>query len=168
MATKPCDLWYHMCEPFVPHGQVVIHVKFHLDLFSNFREEDFWRVVFFKTIWLPNHVTDDAIKKFSVDHFIPRWPSKIVTLIGCGVIHMKLWRHNEGTYDVIKIKLILHEEYLLCAKFQFFPWCGFIDTEIQSFSVLFTYIIIVFHYHYYHYMWLIIILLLLLWKLPLS
>ena len=72
---------------------------------------------------------------FSVDHFIPKWPSKIFRLIGCGVLHMQLWRHNEGTYDVIKI-LIPHEEYLLRAKFQFSPWCGFRDTEVQGFSVV--------------------------------
>ena len=46
-------------------------------------------------------------------------------------------------YDVVtrapmtseKIKLIPHEEYLLCAKFQFFLWYGFRDIEVQSFSV---------------------------------
>ena len=30
-----------------------------------------------------------------------------------------------------KITLIPYEEYLLCAKFQCFPWCGFRDTELQ-------------------------------------
>ena len=43
--------------------------------------------------------------------------------------------HNEGTYDVIKSTLIPHEEYLRGSKFQFFPRCGFRDTEVQSFSV---------------------------------
>ena len=60
MAAKPCDLWYHVCEPFLPHGQVVICVKFHLDLFSHFREEDFWRFFLKKTIWLLNHVIDQG------------------------------------------------------------------------------------------------------------
>ena len=32
------------------------------------------------------------------------------------------------------------EEYLPCAKFQFFPWCGFSDTEVQSFSILPTWL----------------------------
>ena len=60
-------------------------------------------------------------KKISVDHFIPRWPSKIFILIRRSVLHVQLWHYNEGTYDVIKnkITLILHEEYLPCAKFQF-------------------------------------------------
>ena len=40
---------------------------------------------------------------------------------------MQLWRHNEGTYDVMKITLIPYEESLLCDKFQFFRWCGFRD-----------------------------------------
>ena len=71
---------------------------------------------------------------FSVDHFIPWWPSKIFILIGCSVLHMQLWHHNKGTYDVIKITLIPHEEYLLCAKFQFFPLCRFRE-KVHSFSV---------------------------------
>ena len=87
-----------------------------------------------KTISLLNHVTDDVIKNF-VYHFILRWHSKMFILIGCSVLHMQLWCHSEGTCDVIKITLIPHEEYLLCAKFQIFPWCGFRDTEVQSFSV---------------------------------
>ena len=134
MAAKPCDQWDHMCEPFVTHGQAVIHVKFCLDLFSHFREEDFWRFLFLKQygcrIMWP--MTPWII--FSVDHFIPRWPSKSFILIGSGVLHMQLWHHNEGTYDIKKPKpLIRHEEYLLCAKFQFFPWCSFRDTEVKIF-----------------------------------
>ena len=39
---------------------------------------------------------------FSVDHFIPRWPSKNFILIRCSVLHMQLSRHNEGIYDIIK------------------------------------------------------------------
>ena len=49
-------------------------------------------------------MTDDIMNFFSVDHYIPRCPSKIFMLIGCGVLHMQLWHHNEGTYDVIKKK----------------------------------------------------------------
>ena len=92
----------------------------------------------FKTMWLPNHVTDDIIKfffLFSVDHFIPRWPSKIFMLIRCSVLHVQLWGHNEGTHDVLKITLIPHEEYLPFARFQSFPCCGFRDTEDESFSI---------------------------------
>ena len=74
---------------------------------------------------------------FSVEHFIPRWPSKMFILIGCGVLHMQLWRHNEGPYDVIKITSIPHKESI-CAKFQFFPLCGFRGTEVQSYSVFFN------------------------------
>ena len=40
--------------------------------------------------------------KTFVDHFIPRLPSNIFILIGCSVLHMQLWCHNKGTYDVIK------------------------------------------------------------------
>ena len=71
---------------------------------------------------------------FSVDHFIPRWPSKFFILIRCHVLYKQLWRHIEGTYDVIK-STIPHEEYLLRTKFQFFPWCGFRDTEVQMFPI---------------------------------
>ena len=67
--------------------------------------------------------------------FYPEMPVKIFILIGCSVLHMQSRCHNEGNYDVIKITLIPHEEYLLCAKFQFFPFCGFRETEGQSFSV---------------------------------
>ena len=46
-------------------------------------------------------------EKFFCWSFYPqkfsRWPSKISILIGCGVLHMQLWHHNEGTYDIIKI-----------------------------------------------------------------
>ena len=52
-----------------------------------------------------------------MDHFIPRWSSKFFILIGCSVLHMQLWHHNEGTSDVIKILHIPHE-YVLCAKFK--------------------------------------------------
>jgi len=76
-------------------------------------------------------MTDNVTKKVCVDHFIQRWPSKFFILIGCSILHMQLWCHNKGTYDVI---LIPHE-YLRGVKFQFCPWCGFIDAEVQSFSI---------------------------------
>ena len=38
----------------------------------------------------------------SVDYFIPRWPSKSFILIRYDVLHLQLWRHNEGTFDIIK------------------------------------------------------------------
>ena len=75
-----------------------------------------------------------------LDHFIHRWPSKMFILIRCIILQMQLWRHNEGTYDVIKITLIPHEEYLLFAKFQFFPWFGFRDTEVQFFFLFPTWL----------------------------
>jgi len=84
-------------------------------------------------------MTDDIIKKNSVKHFMPRWPSKIFILSRCSVLHLQFWRHNEGTYDVIK-NHIPHEEYLPCAKFQFFLWCGFRDTEVQRFSIFPTWL----------------------------
>ena len=90
------------CEPFVPHGQEVIRVKFCLDLFSHFRE-DFWT---FKK--KKNNMAAESQDRwrhelfFSVDHFIPRWPSKIFILIRCSILRMQLWCHNKGTYDVIK------------------------------------------------------------------
>ena len=51
-------------------------------------------------------------------------------------------------YDVItrapimsfKKTHIPHEECFACAKFQFFPCCGFRDTEVQSFSVFPTWL----------------------------
>ena len=67
--------------------------------------------------------------------------SKNFILIRWSVLHMQIWRHNEGTYDVIKkINLISHEEYLLCAKFQFFPWCSVRDIEVQSFYIFPTWL----------------------------
>ena len=82
-------------------------------------------IFIFFTIWLSNHVTDDVIKNFSVDHFIPRWPWKIFILTRCSILHKQFWHHNEGTYDVITSTHIPHEEYLLCAKFQFFSLVQF-------------------------------------------
>ena len=69
-----------------------------------------------KTICLPNHMTDNIIQKKFVDHFIPRWPSKFFILISCGVLHMQLWRHNEGTYDVIK--KVTHSPWGVLAVYQ--------------------------------------------------
>ena len=57
----------------------------------------------------------------------------MVILIRCSILHLQLWRHK-------KITLIPHEEDLLCAKFQFFPWCGFRDTDVQSFTVFPTWL----------------------------
>ena len=106
MVAKSCGQWHHMCELFVPHGQAVRRVKFHLNLFRHFR--DFLR--FFNFFFLNNMAAESCDQWrhdffFSVDHFIPRWPSKIFILIGCRVLHMQLWHHNEGTYDVIKKNL---------------------------------------------------------------
>ena len=50
-------------------------------------------------------------QKYFVDHFIPRWSSKIFILIRRRVPHMQLWRHNEGTYDVIKIITFPHIQF---------------------------------------------------------
>ena len=74
-----------------------------------------------------------------VAEFILRWPWKFFILIGSSILRMQLWRHNEGTYDVIKKKvaLIPREEYLLCAKFQIFPWCGFRDRGPKFFFCFF-------------------------------
>ena len=46
MAAKPCDRCCHVCvcERFVPYGETVIRVKFCLNLFSHFREEDLFKV----------------------------------------------------------------------------------------------------------------------------
>ena len=95
-----------------------------------------------KTIRLPNHMTDDIRNCFFfVDHFIQRWPSNIFILIRRSILHMQLWRHNKGTYDIIKkITLIPHAEYLPCAKFKFFPSCGFRDTKVQSFPFFLTWL----------------------------
>ena len=127
MAAKPCDLWCQMCDNFVRSVSAVIIVKFCLDLFSHFREENFWRLKKKKNNMVPNHMTDDAINFFSVDQFIPKWPSNFFIQISCSVLHMQLRRHNEGSYGVIKKKstLIPHEKYLPCVQFEFFPWCGF-------------------------------------------
>ena len=119
MAAKLCDINYSFTTLYT-HALGNICVKFHLNLFSHFGEEGFWRFIEKqKPIWLPNHLTDDISKKIFVDHFIPRWPSKFFILIRYNVLHMQLWHHSKGTYDIIKKSLISHEEYLLCAKFQF-------------------------------------------------
>ena len=101
MAAKLCDQWHYMGEPFVPHGQAVRHVKLHLDMFSHFRE-DFWR--FSKKQQYGCQIAWPMTSSFfsSVDHFIPRKLSNIFTLIRCSILLMQLWRHNEGTYDIIK------------------------------------------------------------------
>ena len=132
MAAKPCDQWHHMGERFVPHGQVVILLKFRLDLFSHFREEDFWRVFFFLTIWLPNHVTDVVIKFFLWTILSQDDPQNFsywsdVTFYICN-------------YDVITKAPMTSKKFHTVSMFQcrvrsfnFFPWCSFRDTEVQYF-----------------------------------
>ena len=67
---------------------------------ASFQKRRFLKVKKIKTaIWLPNHVTNDVMKFFSVDHFIPRWPSKMFILIGCGVLHMQLWSHKKKSHS---------------------------------------------------------------------
>ena len=50
--------------PWYPQGLGNMWVKFPLDISSHFGEEDFWRFSCKKTMWLPNHVTDDVINFF--------------------------------------------------------------------------------------------------------
>ena len=89
------------------------------------RRSFFWRLKKTKTIWLPNHVTDDVMIFFLMDHFIPRWPSKIFILIGCGLPHMQLWRHNEGTYDAIKNETYSPWRVLAMCQVSIFSLVGF-------------------------------------------
>ena len=139
MAAKPCDQWHHMWELFVPHGQTVIRVKFYLDLFSHFREEDFLSFflfsIFFKQYgcWIMWSMMS-SIFFFSVDHFIPGWPS-IFILIRCRVLHMQLWHHNEGTYDVIKKSHLFPIRSTCCVPSFYFFLGAVSDIEVQSFSV---------------------------------
>ena len=81
-----------------------------------------------KTIWLPNHVTDDIINSFSVAYFIPRWSSKFFILIRCSVLHMQLWCHNEGTYDIIQNHT--HSSWSTCYMPSFNFYLGAVS-EIQ-------------------------------------
>ena len=105
-----------ICVTFVPHGKAVICVKFRLDLFSLFREEDFWRFKKKKNQY-GCQITWLMTSKIFVEHFIPRWPSKMCILIRCSVLHMHLWRHNEGKdlWCHKNTTLIPQEECLLCA-----------------------------------------------------
>ena len=82
----------------------------------------FLKFFFFKT-WLLNHMTDDVIIFFSVDHFIPKWHSKNFILIRCGVLHKQLWHHNEGTYDIIK-------------KITYSPWGVLAMCQVSNFSLV--------------------------------
>ena len=54
-----------------------------------------------KQTCLLNNVTDDVIKFYSCGPIYPKMTQNIFVFIGCGIIHMQLWCHNEGTYDVI-------------------------------------------------------------------
>ena len=92
---------------------MVLRVKFHLNLFSHFREEDFWR--FKKTKQYGYRITWPMMSsKNFVDHFIPRWPSKIFILIGLtffiGAVSdtevqrvsvFPTWLPHHVTYDII-------------------------------------------------------------------
>ena len=114
-----------MCEPFLRHGQAVIRVKFRLDLFSHFREKDFWR--FKKKIQYGCRIMWPMASNFFLWTICSRDDPQIFIPIRCSVLHMQLWCHTEGTKDVMKkkITLIPHEEYLPCAKFQFFSFVRF-------------------------------------------
>ena len=59
---------------------------------------------------------------FFVDHFIPRWLSIFFILIGCSIIHMQLWYHNKGSYDVIK-------------KITYSPWEVLCRCQVSIFSM---------------------------------
>ena len=62
--------------------------------------------VFFNNMAAESHDRSHHQCSFSMNHFIPRWPSKCFILIRCSILHMQLWHHNEGTYVVIKNQLI--------------------------------------------------------------
>jgi len=83
MAAKPCNLGDVIVgELFVPHGEAMIPVKFHLNLCNRFGEK-FWSFFYVKnknacrTTWAMN-----VINFFSTLQFSPRWPSKVFLLIG--------------------------------------------------------------------------------------
>ena len=111
------------------------YVKSFASIFSAISEKKIFEDLKWKKYkQLPNHVTNDIIKKKIVDHFIPRWPSNFFILIGCRVLHMQLWHPKKAsTYYCHKnTTLIPHEERVLamcylythglgniCAKFPF-------------------------------------------------
>ena len=119
MAAKPCDQWHHICEPFVPHGQAVIRIKFRLDLFSYFREEDFWRLYFIFNNMAAESRDQWRHEIFSVDHFIPRWPPKFSYWLDV-VFYI-------CNYDVIMRAPISHTH---------FPWGELAMYQVSKFSVV--------------------------------
>ena len=89
-----------------------------------------------KKIWLWNHVTDDVWIFFLLtiltrdnSQKFPYWSDVAFYICNYDIIT------RAPMMSLKKKSLIPHEEYLLCAKFQFFPWCGFRDTEVQSLSI---------------------------------
>ena len=87
-----CSSWKgsHTCEVSPRSGQPF--------------QRRFLKVFFYKQYGCWNTWTIMSSIFFSVDQFIPRWPSKFFILIGCSVVCMQLWRHNRGTNDIIKKK----------------------------------------------------------------
>ena len=78
----------------------------------------------------------------------PFWRGRFFFFIGFRV--NPIWLPNHMTYDDIFVNILLFHtcseitlisyEYLLCAKFKCFPWCGFRDTEVQIFCVFPTWL----------------------------
>ena len=76
---------------------------------------------------------------FSVNQFIPWWPSKMFRLIRCSILHMQLWRHNKGIYDIkTSHQFPMRSTYYLPS---FNCFLGAVsDSEVQSFSVFPTWL----------------------------
>ena len=105
--------------PWYPQGLGNTEVKFPLDLFSCYREEDFWR------FYVKNNMAAEPRDRCSHQFFCqlqmsPRWPSKIFILIGQSIWHVQLWYCNEATYIIIKKITVSFRLYFTRAKFQFF------------------------------------------------
>jgi len=115
MAAKPCDLWHHMCD-FCSSWKGGHMCKVSPRSFQPFQRRRFLKVKKKKNQY-GCQITWLMTSKIFVEHFIPRWPSKMCILIRCSVLHMHLWRHNEGKdlWCHKNTTLIPQEECLLCA-----------------------------------------------------
>ena len=102
MAAKPCDVWCHRWGTFYSPSIGSYTCKVFPQSVQSFQSR-FVKVFFFQkkscqTTW------PMASSIFSVDQFIPWWPSKIFILIACRVLCIQMWCLSKGTDDIIKKK----------------------------------------------------------------
>ena len=134
--AKPCNLGDVIVgELFVPHGEAMIPVKFHLNLCNRFGEK-FWSFYVKKkyacrTTWAmnvinffpPYNLAQDDPQKFSC------WMDKAFNICNYDIIIKPPMISSKTKSNSFPMGSIWHVPSLI-----FFPWSCFRDNEVKSFS----------------------------------